>query len=84
MSDEPFAFLLADDFMVTNGSGLTADLARAFEATGKSQLSVMKVEVEEMSKYGVGQWPSLRPDREAEVRKHAGRPRQHWQVRPDA
>lgn len=53
VSDEPFAVLLADDFIVANGSGVTADLVRAFEATGKSQLSVMKVEGEEISKYGV-------------------------------
>lgn len=50
---EPFAVLLADDFIVADGLGVTADLVRAFEATGKSQLSVMQVEGEDISKYGV-------------------------------
>ena len=53
VGNEPFAVLLADDFIVTEGAGVTADLVRAFEATGKSQLSVMKVEGEEIAKYGV-------------------------------
>lgn len=53
VGDEPFAVLLADDFIVSDDRGVTADLVRAFEATGKSQLSVMKVEDEDISKYGV-------------------------------
>lgn len=53
VGDEPFAVLLADDFIVAEGAGVTADLVRAFEETGKSQLSVMKVEGEDISKYGV-------------------------------
>ena len=53
VGDEPFAVLLADDFIVAEGPGVTSDLVRAFEATGKSQLSVMKVEGEDISKYGV-------------------------------
>jgi UTP--glucose-1-phosphate uridylyltransferase len=53
VGDEPFAVLLADDFIVADGAGVTADLVRAFEATGKSQLSVMHVEGGEISKYGV-------------------------------
>lgn len=53
VGDEPFAILLADDFIVAEGAGVTHDLVRAFEATGKSQLSVMKVEGEDISKYGV-------------------------------
>ena len=53
VGDEPFAVLLADDFIDADGAGVTADLVRAFEATGKSQLSVMQVEGEEISKYGV-------------------------------
>lgn len=52
VGDQPFAVLLADDFIVAKGAGVTADLVRAFEATGKSQLSVMKVEGEDISKYG--------------------------------
>lgn len=53
VGDEPFAVLLADDFIVAEGEGVTADLVRAFEATGKSQLSVMKVEGQDIAKYGV-------------------------------
>ena len=53
VGDDPFAVLLADDFIVAEGAGVTADLVRAFEATGKSQLSVMQFECEDISKYGV-------------------------------
>jgi UTP--glucose-1-phosphate uridylyltransferase len=50
---EPFAVLLADDFIVAEGAGVTADLVLAYEAWGQSQLSVMRVEGEEISRYGV-------------------------------
>lgn len=53
VGDEPFAVLLADDFILADGLGVTADLVSAFEATKKSQLSVMRVEGEDISKYGV-------------------------------
>lgn len=53
VGDEPFAVLLADDFIVANGAGVTTNLVREFEASGKSQLSVMRVEGEDISKYGV-------------------------------
>ena len=50
---EPFAVLLADDFLTDYEPGVTADLALAFAKTGKSQLSVMKVDGPDISKYGV-------------------------------
>ena len=50
---DPFAVLLADDFITSDVSGVTADLTSAFEATGKTQLSVMEVNGPEISKYGV-------------------------------
>ena len=50
---DPFAVLLADDFLTGSEHGVIADLARAFEATGKSQLSVMEVNGPDISKYGV-------------------------------
>jgi UTP--glucose-1-phosphate uridylyltransferase len=50
---DPFAVLLADDFLTYNGNGITADLVSAFEKTGKSQLSVMEVDGPDISKYGV-------------------------------
>tara|TARA_B100000963_G_scaffold361262_1_gene395824 strand:+ start:1447 stop:2271 length:825 start_codon:yes stop_codon:yes gene_type:complete len=53
VSGDPFAVLLADDFIVDNISGVTADLTSAFEKTGKSQLSVMEVKDSDISKYGV-------------------------------
>lgn len=54
VGDEPFAVLLADDFLTFDaGSGVTADLARAFNATGRTQLSVIEVWGPDISKYGV-------------------------------
>ena len=50
---DPFAVLLADDFLTYEGNGVTADLARAYAATGKIQLSVMEVNGPDTSKYGV-------------------------------
>ena len=49
----PFAVLLADDFLTYQGSGVTADLARVFATSGKTQLSVMEVNGPDISKYGV-------------------------------
>ena len=53
VGNDPFAVLLADDFLTCVGPGVTADLARAFERTGKTQLSVMEVNGPDISKYGV-------------------------------
>ena len=50
---DPFAVLLADDFITSDGSGVTADLTSAYEATGKTQLSVMEVNGRDISKYGI-------------------------------
>lgn len=50
---EPFAVLLADDFLTHQGKGVTADLVRAFKASGKTQLSLMEVTGSDISKYGV-------------------------------
>ena len=50
---DPFAVLLADDFLTDNDLGVTADLAQAFAGSGKSQLSVMEVDGPDISKYGV-------------------------------
>lgn len=50
---EPFAVLLADDFLTGQGDGATAELVRAFEASGHTQLSVMAVKGPDISKYGV-------------------------------
>ena len=45
--------LLADDFLADEGNGAIADLALAFETSGKTQLSVMEVNGPDISKYGV-------------------------------
>ena len=50
---DPFTVLLADDFITSDGRGVTADLTSAYEATGRTQLSVMEVNGPEISKYGV-------------------------------
>jgi UTP--glucose-1-phosphate uridylyltransferase len=53
VGNDPFAVLLADDFLTYEGAGVTADLVRAFAASGKTQLSVMEVNGPDISKYGV-------------------------------
>ena len=53
VGNEPFALLLADDFLTYRGKGITSDLISGYEKTGKSQLSVMKVDGPDISKYGV-------------------------------
>jgi len=50
---EPFAVLLADDFLAHDGLSPTADLIEAYHTSGNSQLSVMEVDGPEISKYGV-------------------------------
>lgn len=49
----PFAVLLADDFLTDYKSGVTMELTKAFNKTGKSQLSVMEVTGSDISKYGI-------------------------------
>ena len=53
VGDDPFADLLADDFLTDYEAGVTADLVQAFADSGKSQLSVMEVDGPDISKYGV-------------------------------
>ena len=53
VAGEPFAVLLADDFLTDYTPGVTADLVNAFEKTGNSQLSVMSVDGAYISQYGV-------------------------------
>ena len=50
---DPFAVLLADDFLTDYEPGVTADLVKMFASSGKSQLSVMEVDGPDISKYGV-------------------------------
>ena len=57
VGNEPFAVLLADDFLTKQSasatSNVTADLKEAFEISGQTQLSVMQVACPDISKYGV-------------------------------
>ena len=53
VANEPFVVLLADDFLVYDGVGTTAELTRAYERSGKTQLSVMQLDGPDISKYGV-------------------------------
>ena len=53
VGDDPFAVLLADDFLTYEGDGIVSDLVSAYEHSGKTQLSVMKVNGPDISKYGV-------------------------------
>ncbi len=53
VGNDPFVVVLADDFLIHDGDGTTADLVRSFEKSGKTQLSVMKVNGPDISKYGV-------------------------------
>ena len=53
VAGDPFAVLLADDFLTDYTPGVTADLVDAFERTGHSQLSIMPVDEVNISQYGV-------------------------------
>ena len=57
VGDEPFAVLLADDFLMQKSasakSNVTNDLKNAHETSGQTQLSVMRVAGADISKYGV-------------------------------
>ncbi len=55
VGNDPFAVLLADDFLTYDGAGVTADLVKGYEASGRTQLSVMEVNGPDISKYGVVQ-----------------------------
>jgi len=53
VAGEPFAVLLADDFLTDYAPGVTADLVDAFEKTGNPQISVMPMDEAYISQYGV-------------------------------
>lgn len=53
VGNEPFAVLLADDFISSTGRGVTSELVNSFERSGLTQLSIMKVDGPDISKYGV-------------------------------
>jgi UTP--glucose-1-phosphate uridylyltransferase len=53
MGEEPFAVLLADDFLGTEGQDYLTEMVRAYERSGKSQIGVMPIEGPAISRYGV-------------------------------
>jgi len=54
VGNEPFAVLLADDFLTDEvGNGALSDLVKGYEKSKKTQLSVMQVAGKDISKYGV-------------------------------
>ena len=53
VGNDPFAVLLADDFITSDDSVVMADPTSAYDVTGKTQLSIMEVNGPEISKYGV-------------------------------
>jgi UTP--glucose-1-phosphate uridylyltransferase len=53
VGSEPFAVLLADDFLTCSGTGATYDVLKAFSDTKYTQLSVMQVDGPDISRYGV-------------------------------
>ena len=53
VGNDAFAVLLADDFLTDYFPGVTADLVKAYELTGNSQLSIMEVNDSDVSKYGI-------------------------------
>ena len=50
---EPFAVLLADDFLIHDGPSTTRQLVSAFEASGCAQLSTMEIPRGDTGKYGM-------------------------------
>ena len=53
VANEPFAVLLADDFILHKDYGPIASLVEKFTQTAKTQVSVMEVIGPDISKYGV-------------------------------
>ena len=69
VGNDPFAVLLADDFIVSEEKGVTSDLVSAFEKTRKIQLSIMDIFGSEISNYGVVQYNSINGNVEGLVEK---------------
>ena len=53
VGDRPFVVLLADDFLTRDKNNTTDTLIKAYNQTGKSQLSIMEVNKSDISNYGV-------------------------------
>lgn len=53
VGNEPFAVLLADDFLTGSKNGMMENLVNKYHQTGNAQISVLPVAGKEISKYGV-------------------------------
>ena len=53
VGEEPFAVLLADDFITKETNNTTLQLCRSHHSTGKNQLSMMTVEPNQVDQYGI-------------------------------
>ena len=53
VGDEPFAILLPDDLIDSDGPGCTEQMVRRFESTGHGQVAVQSVPREETRRYGI-------------------------------
>jgi UTP--glucose-1-phosphate uridylyltransferase len=65
VGDEPFAVLLADDLIRSQGKGVVEQMADVYERFGCSVLSVQEVPREETNKYGI---VKVEPGAEGELR----------------
>lgn len=65
IGNEPFAVLLGDEITVNleNQSSATEGLVHAFEKTEQSSLSVMRVTDDQVSKYGIAELNTEKPER---------------------
>ena len=69
VGNDPFAVLLADDFIVGDKKGVTSDLVNSFKKNKKIQLSVMDIFGPEISNYGVVKFNSKSGNVEGLVEK---------------
>ena len=69
IGNDPFAVLLADDFIVGDKKGVTSDLVNSFKKNNKIQLSVMDIFGPEISNYGVVKFNSKSGNVEGLVEK---------------
>jgi len=53
VQNEPFLVLLADDFLISEGTHVTKNLINSFQKTGKCQISAIEVDQRNVSKYGI-------------------------------
>ena len=53
VGNEPFAVLLADDFISGKNTNVISDLIKSYKRSNKNQLSIQEIDKENISKYGV-------------------------------